>query len=503
LRVEVLILLALVALLSACKSEAVPEPKLAVEDLQNPETCRGCHPTHYREWKASMHAYATDDPVFAAMNAFGQQETNGELGTFCVNCHAPMAVKAGITDGSAESVAAIPDHMKGVTCYFCHNAVEVDGENNAVITLANDDIMRAALSNPIEPSAHRVEGSPLLDSRNPESTRLCGGCHDIVNDAGVHLERTFAEYKESIFAQDGTTCSSCHMPARPGFAAEDPTGARVAGRPAIHSHLWPGVDVAMTPWPDREAYEAAVVCALDQSISFKRGDTIHSLQRGLVYYFETIAGHKMPSGASQDRRLWVEIIAFDEEDEIVCSLGNVPDDHAVATFQDPILCAVKPEVANDTVSFPLYRDRMFDADGEETHMFWRAAPSADSVTGVVSKALPTATGFMADGITPASHGEELVFPSDSLFDGRITRVTVRLKMRAMDFDVLEELVDAQVLDEAVLDEVRTFTLANASVDFVLDPASGVFEVVPVPERTTDCGKVFRCAVEPEAADCED
>ena len=42
-----------------------------------------------------MHAYAADDPVFVAMNKRGQRETNGELGTFCVKCHAPMAVANG------------------------------------------------------------------------------------------------------------------------------------------------------------------------------------------------------------------------------------------------------------------------------------------------------------------------------------------------------------------------------------------------------------------------
>ena len=39
-----------------------------------------------------MHAFASRDPVFRAMNQRGQRETNGELGDFCVKCHAPMAV---------------------------------------------------------------------------------------------------------------------------------------------------------------------------------------------------------------------------------------------------------------------------------------------------------------------------------------------------------------------------------------------------------------------------
>ena len=88
--------LALALLLSGCK-EAPKEPeRLTVEQLKNPETCMSCHPIHYREWKASMHAYASDDPVFLAMNELGQQETNAR-GRLRRKCQHPLAVKDGLT----------------------------------------------------------------------------------------------------------------------------------------------------------------------------------------------------------------------------------------------------------------------------------------------------------------------------------------------------------------------------------------------------------------------
>jgi len=67
------------------------------EQLLDAETCRACHSDHYREWAGSMHAYASQDPVFLAMNRRGQAETHGELGTFCVGCHAPLALREGAT----------------------------------------------------------------------------------------------------------------------------------------------------------------------------------------------------------------------------------------------------------------------------------------------------------------------------------------------------------------------------------------------------------------------
>src|SRR5438309_2212696 len=55
------------------------------EKLLDPQTCATCHEGYVRDWSGSMHAYASDDPVFVAMNARGQRETKGALGNFCVN----------------------------------------------------------------------------------------------------------------------------------------------------------------------------------------------------------------------------------------------------------------------------------------------------------------------------------------------------------------------------------------------------------------------------------
>src|SRR4051812_42737985 len=90
--------LALGVAATACSSDDPPGGgedaggTYAREKLLDPETCKECHQKHFEEWSGSMHAYASKDPVFRAMNERGQRETNGELGDFCVKCHAPMAV---------------------------------------------------------------------------------------------------------------------------------------------------------------------------------------------------------------------------------------------------------------------------------------------------------------------------------------------------------------------------------------------------------------------------
>src|SRR4029079_17849485 len=88
-------------------------PALAIPELQDPQTCNECHPKHVQQWSGSMHAYASDDPVFVAMNKRGQRETGGALGTFCVKCHAPMAVELGLTSGADFDPAQLPPSARG------------------------------------------------------------------------------------------------------------------------------------------------------------------------------------------------------------------------------------------------------------------------------------------------------------------------------------------------------------------------------------------------------
>jgi hypothetical protein len=162
-----------------------------------------------------MHAYASRDPVFIAMNKRGQRETNGELGDFCVDCHAPMAVRENATTDGL-NLDDVPAHLQGVTCYFCHNAVGVGEHFNNDLELADDTVMRGGVANPPRTNAHGSEYSSFHDRNHRDSTRLCGSCHDIVTPAGVQLERTFVEYQASLFGTSESgfeTCNGCHMDA--------------------------------------------------------------------------------------------------------------------------------------------------------------------------------------------------------------------------------------------------------------------------------------------------
>jgi hypothetical protein len=140
----------------------------AREQLLDAETCRGCHSDHYREWAGSMHAYASQDPVFLAMNRRGQEETQGELGAFCVGCHAPLALREGATTDGL-NLDQVPKALQGVTCYFCHNVDAVEGTHDNPLHLSGDVTMRGGIRDARQNSAHASEFSELLASPRTES----------------------------------------------------------------------------------------------------------------------------------------------------------------------------------------------------------------------------------------------------------------------------------------------------------------------------------------------
>jgi hypothetical protein len=440
-----------------------------------------------------MHAYASEDPVFRAMNARGQEEvaaSGGEpLGDFCVDCHAPMAVREGATvDGL--NLDEVPRHLQGITCYFCHNASGVgDDHFNNDLQIADDTIMRGGIRDPVDPGVHGVAYSEYHDRRKAKSSELCGSCHDIVTPAGVHLERTFAEYKRSLVSQlpedNGfETCQSCHMVGRDGVAAVDPDTE--VPRRRVFEHLWPAVDVALTDFPHREAMELAVQCELANGTGISEfvPDSDPDVPGSFLVRYETDAGHNQPSGAAQDRRLWIEFIAYDADGEILYASGDIADDE----LEEKPAGEYGPREDRNP---RLFRDRIYDEHGEPVHMFWEAARSEQYPEGYESKALPPALPGMQ------IHFVEATFTVPQF--ASIARVTVRMRMRPMGRDVLQNLVDSGHLDESIRDAMPTFTLYGTVIEWT--PEDGYAPITSGQRPPLDCN--YLCLLHPDGGFCED
>ncbi len=436
------------------------EPGLSVEALRDPGTCQECHPDHYREWSGSMHAYASEDPVFRALNELGQEQTDGELGDLCVQCHAPLAVELGLTTDGLD-LDDIDPALLGVNCYFCHQVEAVEGTHNNPLRLAMDTTMRAAIRDPVDNDAHPSAYSPLLDRDQPESSDLCGSCHDIVTPLGAHIERTYTEWQGSLFSDPrfGLDCGSCHMFGREGLAAQA-DGVKLRD---VHDHAMPGVDIALTDWPERDAQREMVQELLDDTVSAYLcvQPPAGSSTLAVVTLENVAAGHFFPSGATSERRVWVDVRAY-EQGELVWSSGAVDDGVPLDSVDEPEMWRI--------------HSTKLDANGDKTLFFWDAQ---DIDYGGL---LPVQTTL--DPQDPAfvqTHQSK----SYVIRGGTPDRVTVAVKVRPVTLELIDLLIAQGRLEPAIRDELPTFTLRPTVIEWTADVPvnNGDFACVPEPPPT--------------------
>jgi hypothetical protein len=437
---------------------ACSDRKYTVEQLQNPETCKECHPKHYDQWSGSMHAYASDDPVFIAMNKRGQRDTGGALGNFCLTCHAPMALQLGEATGASFDPAALRPETRGITCFFCHNVEQVTDDHNNPIVLAMDQTMRGGAANPADnPAHHSKYDTELMASKTNKST-MCGACHDLITPGVVHLERSFKEWKESIWSQEDPTallpqtCSQCHMFPSDGIIADNPdlsVKSRVNG---FHEHMWPAVDRALTPFPQIDEQLAGIKRDLADSIGIKgpKPRTSNETPGGIclaenqfvdVRIDSFSVGHMFPSGAAQDRRMWVHIVIKDASGAIIYERGKL----------DP---GVDPEQSSDTTincmapTNPLvpslcgaFYDRTFKSDGTPAHFFWEVATYQSFLIRPAVTRDVNAAGY--------DHSTTVRYQIGNTIYNQADRIEATILLRPLPFEMLRELEQSGDLDPSI------------------------------------------------------
>jgi hypothetical protein len=416
-----------------------------------------------------MHAYAADDPIFLAMNERGQKEA--QIGNFCVKCHAPLAIGPDDALVDRAKLAALPKSERGVTCFFCHSIDGVEGRHNNPLRLASDGVMRGQLSDPVPNKAHASSYSPLLDEKSLSSATACGACHDLVNGHNVHLERTFAEWEDSVFSQQyGNTCAQCHMaPTQYQAVAEGPDAPGVFLR-TRHDHGFPAVDVALTPWPQAAEQRAAIQELLDYS-TLQTALCVTGIQGNipsLLAIADNVgAGHKWPSGAAQDRRAWFEITAY-QGGSVIYQTGAVPAGTEPTKLIDP--------------DFWLIRDCSLDAQGHEVHLFWEVEQSDPNLLPVLATFDPTQGAFYQTHQTQR-------FPRSGnppRLSANPDRVTMSVWLQAFPLDVFDELFAKPEEQGFTPDEVRTMRakLAPFRVGSELEWTSDAMKTISYFDSTT-------------------
>lgn len=336
-----------------------------------------------RLFQGSMMAQAGRDPLFYACLTVADQDAPS-AGDLCIRCHSMqgwMAGRSQPTDGSA----LLAGDRDGVNCDLCHRManplyqagaspiedVEVIGGllpahtpnnySNGQMVIDPQARRRGPFSDTVSP--HQVLFSPFHRSGD-----FCGTCHDVSNPAFVRtgpadyapgpldqapasmlstdimpLERTYSEWKNSAYPAgvhapdlagarpDGTvrTCQDCHMPDASAKGCNDPL-AQV--RPDLPRHDLTGgsswmINLVGTLYPGetdpavlaegavRSKALMAKAATLDVAI-VPEGDSVRA---NVTVTNRT--GHKLPTGYPEGRRMWIQLVAYDSQDQPVFTSG--------------------------------------------------------------------------------------------------------------------------------------------------------------------------------------
>ena len=121
---------------------------------------------------------------------------------------------------------------------------------------------------------------------------------------------------------------------------------------------------------------------------------------------------------------------------------------------------------------------MFDASGKEVHMFWEAA-------SFETNALPPLTTFDVSSPDFYKGHKYKFYPSNGATIPMPARITMRLRVEAVGYDVLDNLIASGDLDPALR---NAFTVLDVGLPLEWTPATATHTYL---DRVT--GNTVRCA----------
>lgn len=263
-----------------------------------------CHGDLVQQWSKSMHSQALTDPIYQAKLAQAQEATDGKIGEFCDTCHGPAAT---MTGEMAAGGTLSPGAADAIGCSFCHQITGIGDEvANTSQLLTLDGVRRAQLKDPQAPH-------PAAFSEFHSSAELCGGCHNVNHPVnGMHLEATYSEWKASPYAAEGVTCQDCHMSEGAGVVGPSTGQAAMGGpqRDNIYRMSFVGANVELS---DSAAAEAMLKSAATVEIEAPEIVPTGEEASATVTVTNVGAGHYLPTGLTEVREMWLEVVFEDAE----------------------------------------------------------------------------------------------------------------------------------------------------------------------------------------------
>ncbi|MCX9085146.1 MAG: multiheme c-type cytochrome [Candidatus Methanoperedens sp.] len=295
-------------------------------DFTQPEVCGGCHTEIYAQWNGSMHSNSHKDPVYEKLFIMVSKEMNRTFDPFCSKCHVPIDFLSGNIP-SADNYKVSEISEKGISCDFCHTVNASSGIGNGAFISSPGKIKRGPFDDSDYSTFHQIEYSQLHTR-----SEFCGMCHDVYHPFnGLVLENTYSEWKEGPY-NETTVCQDCHMtPGVTMFKANK--GRAAAGAPMrehIYTHYIVGGNAMLpellgSPEHERLAKERLRSAAKIEIIKFKKKEDNKSMDL-IVKVTNIGAGHKLPTGLTEARQIWLEIEAKDVSGKTIFESGKIDAD---------------------------------------------------------------------------------------------------------------------------------------------------------------------------------
>jgi hypothetical protein len=362
------------------------QPNVLIDPIQDPSDCSGCHggfapaTEPFRNWASTMMGQSARDPIFHAALAIANQDA-AFAGDMCLRCHTPGGWLEGRSEPPDGSALTDVD-MSGVNCNFCHRMVDPVSrpgnpvEDGAILAALTDPPVNPGSANYVMDPQDRRRGPfdlsglnnfhPWIQSQFHTTAQMCATCHDVSNPAytrqtdGTYAlgpldqshptgdkyemfpaERTFSEWSQSAFAQGPidmggrfggnnplvSTCQDCHMPRVTGKAClqginrdNEPLHAFNGG----NTWVLRAVNDLYYDWQtgiEADNLEQSIARArqmLADASDMELAVTGGSLKVRIINQ----TGHKLPTGYSEGRRMWINVQFLDSQSTVVAERGH-------------------------------------------------------------------------------------------------------------------------------------------------------------------------------------
>lgn len=309
-------------------------------DFNDPRRCAACHDKIFAQWDGSMHALAVTDNVFRKFYEMVVEEAGPAAVEFCMKCHTPVGVARKelppVTGEKLDNVA-----LKGVFCDFCHTVTPL-GIGNAAFDTTHSTTKRGPLGDAVSP-VHATKTDNVY-----RSSDFCGMCHNVTHPlSGRPIERTWQEWKDSPYSTGDpattTTCQDCHMRQTPDDPAtgatvrkDNPGKAAATGpdRPHVWTHYFVGASALYPEGPNAEIRKGMAMARLRNAAKIEINvEDIPNYKNHFGSFRVRVtnvgAGHKLPTGLSEVREMWLDVTVKDAKDKVLLRSGALGENGGI------------------------------------------------------------------------------------------------------------------------------------------------------------------------------